>query len=78
MNTFEVRLDDTETDVFLAFMQACGLSTVNAAIRTALFTQCRLSEIDMPSGCFAVDGPRARKVSLPSPEMEAFVCGAKA
>jgi hypothetical protein len=52
---FVVRLDDEEVGVLLAFMAACGLSTVNAALRTALFTQCRLSEIPMPAGCFDLD-----------------------
>lgn len=55
MTRFTVELDENEAAVLLAFMQACGLSTVNAALRTALFTQCRLSDIPMPSGCFAVD-----------------------
>jgi hypothetical protein len=62
LTVFEVRLSDLEAEVLFGFMQACGLSTVNAALRTALFTQCRLSEIAMPTGCFGLSAPKSKPV----------------
>jgi hypothetical protein len=74
LTTFTVHLDDTEVEVFLEYMRACGHSTPNSALRGALFTQCRLSDVEMPPGCFG----RWKRPAAPAPTVAAPVAAVPA
>lgn len=55
---------EEEVNAFVDMMQRLGCATPNKLLRIALGTQARLSDIDLPAGCF--DAGRSNKLVIAS------------